>query len=458
MLFQSFPFVFGLLPITMLLYWAVPNRRDKHTVLCVSGFVFYGWWDYRFCGLLLLSSVVDFVLGGRIAKTETPWARKALLAGAVTTNLTILGFFKYWDFFAGSYNRLGEMLGVADSAPLFHIILPVGISFYTFQTMSYSIDIYRRNAQPTSSFVKFLAYVSMFPQLVAGPIVRWTEVDEQLEHLPRWIDWKMAALGVNFFILGLAKKVLIADYIFPLATPLTYAGRTVVSFWPAYVMWNFWIYYDFSSYSDMAIGLGLLLGVKFPMNFNSPYKSESIPEYWNRWHMTLGSWMRDYVFFPLGGSRVAFPRVLLNVLILFFLIGLWHGASWEFVLWGMYNGVGMCIHLIGKRLGAQIKTRALRRVLTLAFILNQGWLFRSSNMGMTGSWFHAGFGANGLGGWPDPWIILILVLLGIHAYAMPNAFEWKWRFTWWEGLAMALLFIVCVARFFKPVEFYYFQF
>lgn len=458
MLFQSFPFVFGLLPLTLIFFWLAPRPGQKHAVLVMASYIFYGWWNWRFCGLLLFSTVLDFVCGGLIAKATAPRQRKALLAVSITGNLGVLGFFKYWDFFADSYNRLAEMLGLAAAAPLFHIVLPVGISFYTFQTLSYTVDIYRGHATPTRSLVKFMAFVSMFPQLVAGPIVRWTEVDEQLDRLPRGIDWRTAALGLNLFILGLSKKVLIADNVFPLADPLTYAGRTAASFWPAYFLWNFWLYYDFSSYSDMAIGLGLLLGLKLPINFNSPYKSGSIPEYWQRWHITLGSFMRDYVFIPLGGSKVAFNRVLLNTLIIFFLIGLWHGASWLFVAWGIYNGIGTCGHLIAKRRGIAIKNRALARILTFGFIINAGFIFRSTDLDTTLSWFRAARGANGLGGWPDPWVMLVLGLIVVHVHFMPNAYQWKWRFTWWEGVVMALLFVACVARFFKPVEFFYFQF
>ena len=217
MLFQSFPFLFVFLPVTLLLYWASPRAAWRHGVLFVSSYVFYGYWDYRFCGLLLFSSVVDYVAGRRIERSTTRAGRRGWLLASVVTNLAMLGFFKYWDFFADSTNRLLAGVGMESSMPLLEIVLPIGISFYTFQTMSYTIDVYRGNAKATRSLVKFLAFVSLFPQLVAGPIVRWTELDEQLDGHPARPDPRAVALGLCFFIVGLFKKLCVADVMFPMS-------------------------------------------------------------------------------------------------------------------------------------------------------------------------------------------------------------------------------------------------
>lgn len=458
MLFQTFTFVFMFLPVTLLLYWASPNRTYKLSVLTVASYFFYGYWDWRFCGLLLLTSVVDFVIGERIFFTATPFRKKAWLTLSIVSNLTILGFFKYWDFFADSTNRLLEILGVGASAPLFHIILPVGISFYTFQSMSYTIDVYRGQTQPTRSLLKFLAFVSLFPQLVMGPIVRWTELDEQLDNLPRQWNHRAAALGASFFIVGLFKKIWLSDRVFPLVDPGMYHSLTVLEFWPAYLLWSFWLYFDFSSYSDMAVGLGLLLGIKFPQNFDSPFKAESPSEVWRRWHMTLSRWMRDYVFFSIGGSKKGFLRTLINIMIVYFLIGLWHGANWNMVGFGVYHGLAMIVEQVGRRLKIKIPTVALRRGLVLFYWTNSGWLFRSSGYKMTTGFYQAGFGANGLGT-SFNWLALALVIACIlHSQLVPNTWEWKWRFRWWEALALAALFITSLAGFFVEHPFFYFQF
>jgi alginate O-acetyltransferase complex protein AlgI len=243
MLFHSFPFLFFLLPATLLCYWVMPARGLRLGVLTLASYLFYGWWDYRFCGLLLLSSLVDYFVGDRIVRASHPGRRRVWLLLSIITNLSILGAFKYWDIFAASTTRVLHLLGFQTSAPLFHLVLPVGLSFYTFQTMSYTIDIYRGQARPSSSLIKYLAFVSMFPQLVMGPIVRWGEVEDQLEHVPRWPEWRVVALGMNFFILGLAKKVLVADALYPLVDPHGFASLSVLEFWPWVFGWAFWVYY-----------------------------------------------------------------------------------------------------------------------------------------------------------------------------------------------------------------------
>lgn len=458
MLFQSFPFLFVFLPVTLLLYWSRSERIWRQSVLLVASYVFYGYWDYRFCGLLLFSSLLDYFIGLKIASSTAPAVRRGWLTLSVVGNLTVLGFFKYWDFFAESTNRLLSSVGMASSMPLLQIVLPIGISFYTFQTMSYTIDVYREKTKATRSLVTFLAFVSLFPQLVAGPIVRWTELDEQLDEHPVRADRRALALGMCFFIVGLFKKLCIADFMFPMVDPGLYHGMTSLQFWPAYVGWSFWLYYDFSSYSDMAVGLGLLFGIKLPMNFNSPFKSQSVAELWRRWHMTLGRWMRDYVYFPLSGSASSYPRTLLNIFVVFVLIGLWHGASWNMVGWGAYMGAGMIVESLATKAGIRIRSAVVKRALVLAFWLNSGWLFRTDSLEMTSGFFRAALGGNGIGAGPE-WLTFFVVLACIvHVYASPNVWEWKWRFNAWEAAALTTMFLASLFRMFVEKPFFYFQF
>jgi alginate O-acetyltransferase complex protein AlgI len=376
----------------------------------------------------------------------------------VVTNLAMLGFFKYWDFFADSTNRLLASVGMASNMPLLEIVLPIGISFYTFQTMSYTIDVYRGKAKATRSLLKFLAFVSLFPQLVAGPIVRWTELDEQLDEHPARPDRRAVALGLCFFIAGLFKKLCVADVMFAMVDPGLYGGMTTLQFWPAYLGWSFWLYYDFSSYSDMAVGLGLLFGITLPINFNSPFKAQSVAELWRRWHITLGRWMRDYVYFPLAGSTKNYPRTLLNIFLVFVLIGLWHGASWNMVGWGAYMGAGMVVESLATKAGIRIQSVFVKRLLVLLFWVNSGWLFRADSLDMTSGFFRAALGANGLGTGPE-WLTLVVVLACVvHSYASPNLWEWKWRFNAWEAIALAAMFMASLFRMFVEKPFFYFQF
>jgi alginate O-acetyltransferase complex protein AlgI len=458
MLFQSFVFLFLFLPLVLAFYWGLPWKNARMWVLTIFSYVFYGWWDYRFCGLLILSSLIDYVAGARIARAERQGVRLTWLVCALSSNLSLLGFFKYWDFLAGSVNHVLGLVGAPAAAPLVHIILPLGISFYTFQTMTYSIDIYRRQARPAGSFIKYMAYVSMFPQLVMGPIVRWTEVDDQLDRLPRWPRAGEFALGVNFFVIGLAKKLLVADALFPLVDPRHFPGMTAAQFWPAMCGWSYWLYFDFGSYSDMAVGLGLFIGIRFPINFDSPYRAQSPGEYWARWNMTLGRWMRDYLYFPLGGSRHGFQRQMINILIVFFLIGLWHGANWTMVLWGLYMGVGVVIHNVARRRGLSIKSVALNRLLVFMFVTGAGFFFRAPDLPNTREFFRAAFGANGLGGTPNLWLIALLIAFTIHHHFIPNLWHWNWRYSRLHALLIAALALACVFRMFTEVQFFYFQF
>ncbi len=343
MVFSSHLFLFYFLPVALLLYFASP-RRGRNAVLTILSYVFYGWSNPFFCLLLLFSTTVDYFCGLTIEGAGTGdrarRRRKTALVVSIVTNLSLLGFFKYFNFAVDSYASLMHLLGLGgiDPSLFLRVTLPLGISFYTFQSMSYTIDVYRGEARAIRNPLDFACYVSMFPQLVAGPIIRFSEVADQLRN--RTHSRARFAHGCAFFILGFAKKILlanpsgrIADHVFNAAAP------GLVDAWWGAAAYAFQIYFDFSGYSDMAIGLGLMLGFVFPKNFDSPYLSRSITEFWRRWHMSLSSWLRDYLYIPLGGNRKGPRRTYVNLMIVMLLGGLWHGAAWNFVVWGGIHGI-----------------------------------------------------------------------------------------------------------------------
>jgi alginate O-acetyltransferase complex protein AlgI len=358
MVFSSHLFIYYFLPVALLGYYAAPGRL-RPLLLTLMSYVFYGWANPAFVLLMLFSTAVDYVLGLAIAADPAYGApeghrstrqRIALLA-SIVTNLGLLGFFKYFNFGVDSYNQLVSTLGWDQARwdTLLRITLPLGISFYTFQSMSYTIDIYRGEAKPVRNFITFACYVSMFPQLVAGPIVRFREVADQLAVRTHTLE--KFARGVAFFGFGLAKKVLLANPCGTVADWCFDAGsRGIVEAWYGLFAYAFQIYFDFSAYSDMAIGLGLMLGFVFPKNFDSPYKSRSITEFWRRWHLSLSFFLRDYLYVVLGGNRHGAARTYANLVIVMLAGGLWHGASWNFVLWGgIHGGLLALERLRGKR-------------------------------------------------------------------------------------------------------------
>ena len=381
MLFNSYEFVFFLLPIALAGYFLLLPKSWRHGWLALCSFLFYGWWDYRDCGLLLLAICVDYVAGGRIAATPDPAKKKRWLLLSLCSDMGMLGFFKYYDLGAGTANALAQWIGAGSGIfPLLHLVLPVGISFYTFQSMSYSIDIYRGQARPARSFIDYACYVSLFPQLVAGPIVRYHEIDNQLR--VRTHSWAKAGAGIVLFVLGLSKKVLLADAVAPMADwGFSQASIGFAGAWSSLVAYTLQIYFDFSGYSDMAVGLGLMLGFQFPQNFNSPYKSVSITEFWRRWHISLSSWLRDYLYVPLGGNQKGRVRTYVNLFVTMLLGGLWHGANWTFMLWGAYHGALLALERMnGKRGFGWRLPRVFQVGLTFVLVMF-GWvLFRSPTM------------------------------------------------------------------------------
>lgn len=464
MLFNSYVFLFVYLPMVLFLWYAIPDKeRTRLTILTAASYVFYGYWDWRFCGLMLFSTIIDYICGLKLNSSKKQIHRRFWLILSLTTNLSLLAFFKYWAFGVGNLNSLLAASGSSTSFPIWNIILPVGISFYTFQSMSYSIDIYKDEAKPTKSFLHFAAYVSMFPQLVAGPIVRYHELYEQLRQLPKKIQYDSFLLGCQFFILGLAKKLWIADTIAKSVDPLFMNNPTpeFVTSWLAMVGYTMQIYFDFSGYSDMAVGLGLMLGFQFPQNFNSPYKSTSISDFWRRWHMSFSFWLRDYLYIAMGGNRHGKLKTLRNLMITMFLGGLWHGANWTFVVWGVYHGALLIIHNLWRTHSKRTIPKSLAIAITFIAVM-VGWVFfRSPNFTTAGQLLFGlvgGYGVDANQIMTAKSFIVIVILAGFWCFAAPNTWQLPTVNKKWQAVGLAMLFVLCVLKLGEPSPFLYFQF
>ncbi|MDO6600967.1 MBOAT family protein [Tenacibaculum sp. 1_MG-2023] len=339
MLFNSIDFAI-FLPIIFILYWFINNKNLKlqNSLIVVASYIFYGWWDWRFLSLILFSTIIDYSIGINLKKQDNQLKRKILLYISVIINLGFLGFFKYYNFFLDNFITAFSFFGSEIKASSLNIILPVGISFYTFQTLSYTIDVYRRKLNPTKDFIAFAAFVSFFPQLVAGPIERATNLLPQF-YKKREFNYSNAVDGMQQILWGLFKKIVIADNCAHYANlifnnSLDYSGSTLII---GAIFFTFQIYGDFSGYSDIAIGTSRLFGFNLMQNFNFPYFSRDIAEFWRRWHISLSTWFRDYLYIPLGGSRGSIWNKIRNVFIIFIVSGFWHGANWTFIVWGALN-------------------------------------------------------------------------------------------------------------------------
>lgn len=340
MLFNSIEFAI-FLPIVFILYWALRKHfRFQLYILLVASYIFYGWWDWRFLSLIIFSSGIDFLIGKRLGTLTGESKRKMLLGLSLLTNLGLLGFFKYYNFFSESLSEAFTFFGKEIPTGRLDIILPVGISFYTFQTLSYTIDVYRRKLEPTDDWLAFFGFVSFFPQLVAGPIERASHLLGQFQK-PRIFDYSFAVSGIRLIIWGLFKKIVIADNAAFMVDEifLDYTNQSSLSLILGVVLFAFQIYGDFSGYSDIAIGLSRIFGFDLMLNFRFPYLAQNINDFWKRWHISLSSWFRDYVYIPLGGSRVSTWVSFRNVLIVFLVSGFWHGANWTFIIWGLIHGI-----------------------------------------------------------------------------------------------------------------------
>nr|WP_282039812.1 MBOAT family O-acyltransferase [Saccharicrinis aurantiacus] len=341
MLFNSIDFAL-FLPIIFILYWFLTNRKLQlqNALIVVASYIFYGWWDWRFLSLILFSTMVDYSIGLKLKTEEKQTKRKVLLWSSILVNLGFLGFFKYYNFFLDNFLTAFSFFGREIKANSLNIILPVGISFYTFQTLSYTIDVYKRKLEPTKDFVAFSAFVSFFPQLVAGPIERATHLLPQF-YKKRSFDYTKAADGMRQILWGLFKKIVIADNCADLANQIFNNSNDVngSSLVLGAIFFTFQIYGDFSGYSDIAIGTSRLFGFDLMQNFAFPYFSRDMAEFWRRWHISLSTWFRDYLYIPLGGSRVNKGRAIRNTFIIFIVSGFWHGANWTFIVWGLLNAL-----------------------------------------------------------------------------------------------------------------------
>lgn len=385
MLFSSIPFLYYFLPVVLILYFLAPKKL-KNVVLLASSLVFYGWGEPEYVVLMIASIVIGYVSGLLIEAFNQKKAAKVFLILSVVINLGFLGYFKYTDFFIDNFNAVTGL-----SVPLLRIALPIGISFYTFQILSYTVDVYRGDVPAQKNFINLAAYITMFPQLIAGPIVRYSHIAKELEH--RTHSFENFSLGIRRFVLGLGKKILIANTLGELCDIFKAStDKAILFYWLYAVAFALHVYFDFSGYSDMAIGLGRIFGFTFAENFNYPYISKSATEFWRRWHMSLGTWFRDYVYIPMGGNRVSKTKWFFNIVVVWFLTGFWHGAAWNFIIWGLFFAVLLIAEKVFLLKYLQ-KSRVISRVYTLVAVGISFVIFNAADMKEAFSYIGGMFGA-----------------------------------------------------------------
>ena len=390
MLFNSVPYVI-FLPIVFMLYWFVFKKlRSQNILLLIASYIFYGWWDYRFLLLIATSTLIDYSLALKIQKERPEIRRKIFLYASIVVNIIILGYFKYFNFFIESFIELGHQIGFSTNVSLINIVLPVGISFYTFQTLSYTIDVYRKHVEPTKDIVIFATYVSFFPQLVAGPIERAKSLLPQFNTIRKFCFLK-AKSGVQLIIWGLFQKIVIADNCATYVNTIfdSYESLNSLSLILGAFYFSFQIYCDFAGYSNIAIGSARLFGFDLMRNFNYPYFSQNIGEFWRRWHISLSTWFRDYLYIPLGGSRGNRNQLKRNVIIIFLVSGLWHGANWTFIAWGGLHALYFIPIVLKKsnksnkhdKLGeaGKVNLKTLMQIIFTFLITCIAWIFFRSN-------------------------------------------------------------------------------
>ncbi len=466
MVFSSHIFIYYFLPLVIAIYYLLPWKRNLF--LLAASYVFYGWSDPRLVALMLAATVANYACGLVISSPDaTQSRRKAALIVSIVASLSLLGFFKYFTFAGQNLSGLLELLG-SSPLPIVEIALPAGISFYTFQSLSYTIDLYRKDARPARSFTDFACFVALFPQLIAGPIVRYNTVAEQLVHREHKVE--NFASGVALFILGFAKKVLIANEIGQAADAAFAAeSPTAMDAWFGVTAYAFQIYFDFSAYSDMAVGLGRMFGFEFLKNFDAPYRAESITEFWRRWHISLSTFLRDYLYVPLGGNRRGARRTYINLAIVMLLGGLWHGANWTFVAWGGFHGCLLAWERwMGKESLYAKLPRPVRVGFTFVLVLFSWVLFRSETFGDASAYLSAMFGmlpqASGtplLGALLyTPTNIGAMVICEVLVLSPIQAHDWVERITVQRAVLVLLVFLYALATMtaqsFNP--FLYFQF
>lgn len=466
MVFTSHVFLFYFLPVVLLLYYLLPRWRNGF--LTCASYVFYGWWEPWFVLLMMFSTVLDFICGRIIgAPGASERKRKTALITAISGDLGLLAFFKYYTFTAENLNQLLSVFG-SGSLPLMQVVLPIGISFYTFESMSYTIDVYRREVEPARRFSDISCFVSLFPHLVAGPIVRYHVLAEQIRHRVHSLD--KFAEGVAIFTLGFAKKILlanpmgsVANAVFDAAAPLT------LDAWVGVIAYSFQIYFDFSGYSDMAIGLGRMFGFVIPENFRSPYLAESITDFWRRWHISLSTWLRDYLYVPLGGNRKGARRTYVNLALVMLFGGLWHGANWTFVIWGAWHGGLLAFERwIGRKAPYDYLPRAGRIAVTYVLVLFSWVLFRSNTIEAAVHYAGAMLGAVPRESTAvllsaelyTPYHLFILLLCALISFQPLEVRDWTAQLSWQKSFALAPLLLFAIGAMFTQTfnPFLYFQF
>jgi alginate O-acetyltransferase complex protein AlgI len=464
-LFNSFVFLCVFLPIAYAVFWILRSASARYVWLTITGYVFYGYWDARFTLLMAFSTLVSYTAGLGFLRWSDPRRRRLCLVIPIVTDLTLLGFFKYTNFLLRSTQEVVHAFGMSLAVPHLDIILPVGISFYTFHTITYIVDGYRGVIRPTRNFFEFSAYVSLFSQLVAGPIVRFRQIEQDLEELGHSDRTRWVRRGVAFFIIGLTEKVALADSLAGFVDPAL-ANYTLLSSagaWMALVGYSFQLYFDFAGYSDMAVGLGYLFGLRIPQNFNSPYKALNPSDFWRRWHISLSSCLRDYLYIPLGGSRGNEWSTYRNLLITMLIGGLWHGANWTFVVWGAYHGALLAIY---RRRGGwwDAAPRVLQQAGMFALAV-VGWVFfRSTDFTMARVLLRKMLAPSVPGATLAQPLVFIVVATVAIVWGMigPNAFDLqqRWRIRPWHAYLFAAAFGMSIALMagIGSSPFLYFQF
>jgi alginate O-acetyltransferase complex protein AlgI len=445
MIFNSIVFLV-FFALVFFIHWFVlrKNLKYQNLFLLVCSYIFYGWWDWRFLFLILLSSLIDFFVGLQIGKTHNKKRRKFLLFTSLITNLGLLFYFKYYNFFIAEFITMADSLGISVNNFSLSIILPVGISFYTFQTLSYSIDVYKGDLKPTKDIIAFLAFVTFFPQLVAGPIERAKHLLPQFFKEKKF-DYETASSGAKLILIGFFKKIVIADKVAILVnaiynSPTSYPGFPMIV---ATILFAYQIYCDFSGYSDIAVGTSRLLGFDLMTNFNKPYFSKSISEFWTRWHISLSTWFRDYIYIPMGGNRVSKGKWAFNIMVTFLISGLWHGANWTFVVWGFFHGLLIVI----ERFTIDLRQKFFRPIIQTSFyslgsvavtfgLVCFGWIFFRSNS------------------IPDAFYIIGHMFSDVSDYLNPSAMAVKFRGIGWEPTDLIQVFVfIALLEFFQILDY-----
>ena len=472
MLFNSIEFLV-FLPTVFILYWFVFNKKLKvqNLIILVSSYVFYGWWDYRFLLLIFLSTIVDYIIGLNIPKQDSEKKQKILLGFSILFNLGVLGFFKYYNFFVDSWVDLFSSVGYEiKSVWTLNIILPVGISFYTFQTMSYTIDVYKKRLKPTKDYISFASFVSFFPQLVAGPIERATNLLPQILN-KREFKYEQGVQGLRLIVWGMFKKVVIADSLAPMVNDIfsnyqDFGGGTL---WLGAIYFAFQIYCDFSGYSDIAIGTSKLFGVELMSNFKFPYFSRNIGEFWRRWHISLSTWFRDYLYIPLGGSKEGKWKSINNIFIIFLVSGFWHGANWTFIFWGLFHSI-LFIPLFvfktnRKYMSSIIASNSILpspkeffQVSTTFILITIGWVFfRSETIGDSFNYLYRMiFNFNINLSYKSGFLYVISIL--ILDYVLRNNERIEYKYFRYEWIITSVLIVLILEKCGNYSEFIYFQF